>query len=224
MKLVLFDFCDTLVSLQTADAFVDYVRKQNQSKRIQLLEGVRFLLIKSRLVRLVDHLFPGSRFSKTSKLVQLRGLRMDLLDRYGSEFCQSVIMSNLIQPVYSRLKEHISAGDEVVIVSAGFRTYLKYFATSHGVKLIASEIQEEQGVCMGLMRWPDCYGAAKVCLLREQYPSLGRDAFASIIVYSDSFSDLPLLKLADSGIVVSKAKPQDWASRYGYSEIVYHDA
>ena len=61
-ELVIYDFCETLVSIQTADFFVDYVCKH--SNRFNLTDKIEKLLIKTKVKFAINLLFPKFNFSK----------------------------------------------------------------------------------------------------------------------------------------------------------------
>ena len=55
-KWALFDFCETLVNFQTADAFVDYVRMTTKSKRMMMLSFLIRIMNKIKVFTLIDKL------------------------------------------------------------------------------------------------------------------------------------------------------------------------
>lgn len=70
-----------------------------------------------------------------------------------------------------------------------------------GVRLIASQIDPKTGRFTG----ENCKGTEKVRRLLACYPDAAIDAF-----YSDSYSDLPLARLAKKAFFVKKNKIREW--------------
>jgi phosphoserine phosphatase len=73
-KLALFDFCETLVSFQTAGRFVDFVRAKLGSRRMLKLEELRVKSKALRFTAVANKLLPHYNFDKRLHLYQLKGL------------------------------------------------------------------------------------------------------------------------------------------------------
>ena len=81
-----------------------------------------------------------------------------------------------------------------IIISASPYFLLKRFADYLGVKdLIASDVDCNTGKFIG----SNCKGSVKVKLLLEKYPSVEN-------FYTDSLSDLPLIKISKNSFIVKK--------------------
>ena len=218
-KIAFFDFCETLANFQTADAYVDYVREQTQSKRMLKLERFRDWGIKIRIFWLIDKLTRG-RYSiyKMSKLYQLKGFGRDELEQYAIRYYQEVIRPNFITKMVDILRQKKSEGYEIVLVSGGYDIYLKYFAKEFCVNnVISSRIMFNGNICSGLLWGIDCINENKVILLNKQYK---REELVSE-AYSDSISDKPFLSWVNTGYVISKNKSQKWAINTKYKEIIW---
>ena len=223
-KLALYDFCDTLVSFQTADAFVDYVRKRDGNLYMRFLNNILLACSKARVIAVLNKLFPGKSFSKKFKLLQLRGLKFETLDKRAESYYREMIKPNLIMPVISDMQEHAQQDYEVCIVSAGYSIYLKYFAEDYRLKhIISTEIAfEHHGErCLGTFSGRDCLHLEKVNRLKA-YFSKQNVNFNESISYSDSKTDLPMLLLTGKGVVVSRAKTQSWRHQYKFKEIIWN--
>jgi phosphoserine phosphatase len=57
--------------------------------------------------------------------------------------------------------------------------------------------------------------------LLEKFINETNIIYSKSIVYSDSITDLPLLKWADEAVVISKSKSQLWANDFGFKEIIH---
>ena len=60
-KWSLFDFCETLVTFQTADAYVHYIRRKTGNRRMILLDGLHRLLKTFRVVNLAERITGNKR-------------------------------------------------------------------------------------------------------------------------------------------------------------------
>ena len=222
-KLALFDFCETLVSFQTADAFIDYVRSKESSLYMRLLNTILIALSMAKVIAFINKLFPNSGISKRIKLLQLRGFTFNKLDILAEFYYREVIKPNLIDTVVSKMKECTQQNYEVSIVSAGYFQYLKFFAKDFNIKhLIATEIEfDKMGKrCLGTISGKDCIHVEKINRINEYFDGQ-KVEYKKSISYSDSITDLPLLTMTGEGVVVSRTRSQSWSHLYKFKEIIW---
>jgi HAD superfamily phosphoserine phosphatase-like hydrolase len=219
-----FYFCETLVSFQTADAFVDYVRKEDGNLYMRFLNLVLLVLSKARVVALFNKFFPGSSFSKKVKLLQLRGFGIEKLNILPYDYYKKMIIPELIEPVIGEMKRLSLQDYDIYLVSAGYSIYLKYFAEDYHIEhLISTEIafNPYSNKCLGTISGSDCIHLEKVNRLKSYLISQNIN-YRESISYSDSISDLPLLLMTGNGVVVSKGNSQPWRQKYKLTEIIWH--
>lgn len=218
-KLFIFDFCDTLVSFQTADAFVDYVRMHSGKTSVKAYYGLYLLLKWLKIIRLLTWFLPEASINKRVYLYQIRGISYAELDYLAMQFYQERIRPNLIASAVQRLQDKIINGETVWIASGGYEIYLKYFMQEYRVKkLLATNLRLKNMVSTGTIDGKDCLYSQKLKKIKKEISVRG-DLY--IEAYSDSSSDLPMLLYADKAIVVSKGRSQSWARRYHFEEIIY---
>ena len=213
MKIAIYDFCDTLVDFQTADCFVFYVLEHlgmrawyNNLTQIDLLKKC---INKSRLI------------NKKIVLYQLKGIKVATLERLAEDYYNNIIKNHLQIPVVKQLEEYKTKGFKIYIVSAGYSIYLKHFAREYLVdELIANDFKYRNERFTGKMALQDCYGKEKCRRLEKEINGLNIEESVSI---SDCISDLPILKWADTGIVISKKQHRKWVHENGFEELVLAD-
>lgn len=218
-KVAFFDFCETLVNFQTADEFVNYVRMKTNSRKMKLLDFIRYCLISTKVFAVVQ-MFSNNKYPiyKQSKLLQLRGMSYDILDKYALEYYKDKIIPNLIPEMIEILKKKQKDGYTIIIVSGGFGIYLRYFVEDFNLdRDFSTNIKFKDGVCCGCIDGIDCMNERKVELLNTHFDQ------KSIVseAYSDSISDIPLLKWVDKAYVVSCNVSQCWHKSYFFNEIVW---
>jgi HAD superfamily hydrolase (TIGR01490 family) len=222
-NLALFDFCETLVSFQTADAFVDFVRSIDGNFFMKLLNAVSIGLQKTRITLILNKFFPDVSLEKKLKLFQLRGFTYNRLNNLSEQYYREMIKPNLIDVMVDEMKVLAEQNYEICIVSAGYSIYLKYFVEEYHIKhLISSEIAFSKSgtLCRGIISGRDCISKEKVNRVMKFFN--GQDInFNESIAYSDSIKDLPILLLAGKGVVVSKANSQKWFNKYQFREIIW---
>lgn len=212
-KLALFDFCDTLITFQSADMFVEYVLHNKPScKRSKVLD-----FFKVGYDALPVH--PWN-IGKQLLLRQLRGFKEKEIDISAGNFYKEIILSNIKRNVYKKLKEHQIQGYTTVIISGGYTPYLKYFTKENMIDhCIATDIGFDGGVCTGKIRGLDCMNINKIKKLKEVI-DLNEFDLRESFVYSDSKSDLPLFRLVGNAVVVTDNPNQNWITKNNFKMLI----
>ena len=224
MRLVLFDFCETLVDFQTADAFVDFVRRKRPSLKARVLEWIFRLTGRLYGWAILHKIRPHYPFSKKCKLLQLKGMHRSELEQLAAAYYEERLVPAQIPMLHQKMVQHLQDGDTVWIVSGGYDIYLKLFAQKWNLAgVIASRIGfNQKGICTGTMLGEDCLREAKVQYLNQQFTNI-QELRPGSISYSDSITDLPLLKWTETGVVVSHRKSQSWASSNHLQELIWNE-
>jgi HAD superfamily hydrolase (TIGR01490 family) len=219
-RVAVFDFCETLVDFQTANAFVDYVRRNTNYTSVKLLNFFYVLLVKSQAVKLL-HIITRHKISigKHIKLWQLCGIKQQTIEMLSVGFYEQCIKPHLIDETIGIMKQLQSDGYVLGLSSGGYDIYLRLFVKDFGLDFCqSSEIDFKNGRCTGRMKDNDCMRNEKVLRLNK---SFGKSLVSSV-AYSDSKSDLPLLLWAEHGVVVSRNTHQKWCEKYNLQEIIWH--
>lgn len=221
-KLALFDVCETLISFQTADAFVDYVREHaDESTMAFRMKRWEFVLKLAKffwVVRICNKFFPKWMVEKRWKLYQLKGLSELFLIKMGQNYVDDVLRYSELKPVVERMHQHILDGYDVLLVSAGYDIYLQFLGGLYGVPVIATEIGFVNGICTGRIDGADCYGEEKVKRIRKYLFTGDGDAVyeEDCVSYSDSDSDLPMMLQCKRAVTVIKEGRKNWGDAYGF--------
>jgi HAD superfamily hydrolase (TIGR01490 family) len=219
-KIAFFDVCETLISFQTADAFVDYIRDNTDDDvvkgRMQRREWWLRFFHKIQVVRVCNKFLPGLKLEKRMKLWQLEGLKEVYLLTMGQHFVEDVLRYHEIKLVVNEMQQLILDGYDVILVSAGYDVYLQFLGGLYGVPVIATELDFDNGICTGRWVGKDCYGQEKV---RRICRYLGvsceqLDGLQNSVAYSDSESDLPMLNLCKKGVAIIHNQRYDWSLGY----------
>ena len=204
-KIALFDFCDTMINFQSADKYVRYVKAHvHNNARMRLSEVLRLFLMKTRLMRVLQAFSREGYVNKRMLLSQLRGLGARDMTGLAERFYRELICPNYVHEVIETLKRHKQEGYRLFIVSGGYDIYLKYVAEEFGFEdVIATRLEFQDGRFTGRYTGDDCMNENKVKMLREYF---GRESLRDCdsIAYSDSKSDIPLLRFCRRGVVVAR--------------------
>lgn len=219
MKIALFDFCETLVSFQTADKYVLFVQSESEVSNKMLKKTYDFCR-RHQLMRLPRKLFPKSAIDKRLILLQMRGRTKLEMEKLAERYYAEEIRPALVPEVMNALKEKQDAGFKIFLVSGGYDIYLKLFAREFNIDgIISSKIEFKNGICTGKMFGPDCMSFNKINYILG---TIADNDFSGWYAYSDSISDLPMLNLVGNPVVVSRNKPQEWAENENFSQIIWN--
>lgn len=220
-KIVFFDFCGTLVPFQSAPRYINFVVNNDPHKAAKIRRKIRDVLEKWRVPKRLEHYSRGFFTQKEIELWPLKGYRQDELDNAAKRFYKEEIKPNLIPEVMKEYHRYQKEGYRIVLVSGGFGIYLKYFAAEHGIAandIISSNVQIKRGKATGKLEGMDCMGHNKITLLEQR--------FVKTKIYSealsDSYSDIPMLKWANRGIVVSPVPT--WNQSFDMDIIYYKES
>jgi HAD superfamily phosphoserine phosphatase-like hydrolase len=221
MKLVVFDFCETIVSKQTANNFVNYILKDNTTYWSCIISVIEWFFKRFRIFYLFDILFPKFNFSKKINLLKIRGLPEVVLSIYSKKYYDEFIVNHFNNNIIEYLKFHLSEMDSiVVVVSGGYNSYLKIFCQEYNIKyLFSNTINCKNSRVTGFLKGKDCMFEEKVNCLNS-FIEFNKLLINKKIVFTDSLSDLPLLKWSDINYVISYNKSQSWVSKYNFNEII----
>lgn len=216
-KVALFDFCETLVSFQTADAYIRYIQSHSKSTNI-FVKRLYNILNKSRILGIVRRIFPKASVDKRFLLKQMKGRSYEDMERFARDYYMNKIKPNLIHPVVEQLLKMQAEGFEIVIVSGGYDIYLKYFAEEFNVKYtLSTSIEFKNGICTGRFSGKDCMFDYKIDCIH----SVVNGDVEKWYAFSDSITDLPMLGLVGNPVVVSKHQSQIWAEKRNIKQLIW---
>jgi len=218
-QLIIFDFCETLVKIQTADNFVLWVLdKEKVNSKLQL-DFIRRLK-KIKFITILNVLFPRLNFEKRLMLRLLKNLSEDKMNDNAKNYAEW-LKEKWILELKDLFMMHVDNGAKIVVISGGYEIYLKhFFAEFPEVVVFGTKIEFKSGKLTGKFGGKDCMFQEKVNILNRWIETSGQNREKSV-VFSDSISDLPMLKWASEGFVVSHKKKQNWAKMNNLKEIIW---
>ena len=131
-RIAFFDFCETLVDFQTADAFVHFVRRKHGNSRMTIRNILGVFLSKTYVLRVIDKLFHCAA-NKRMVLWQLKGLPQSAVETYAQEYYHDMLVPHSIKAIQERLENLQKEGWRIVLVSGGYDVYLKCYAKANGI-------------------------------------------------------------------------------------------
>ena len=195
--LALFDFDGTLT---TAETFGPFVRAAAPRWRVRVGGVLLAPLVLGYRLGLVSG--PAVRAAVT--WVAFAGVPAQRIAAHGAAFARDAIPALLRPQAMAWLEGHRARGDAVAVVSGAFDAYLAPWCAQHGLVLIASSLDERDGVLTGRYRGAQCVGTEKARRVREAF---ALDDFAAVHAYGDTAEDDALLALADHRTYRGRVQP-----------------
>jgi phosphatidylglycerophosphatase C len=146
----------------------------------------------------------SDRAAKERVLVSfLRGRCRAEVAEHAAWFARTWVPRRLRAEVAGRLREHLAAGDRVILLSASPDVYVAAIAGELGIaEVICTPVAGDAARWHGKLAGPNCKGPAKLIRLQEY---LGCELWgAKSHAYGDRSHDLPVLRWAGAGYLVTR--------------------
>jgi len=153
----------------------------------------------------------------------LSGRCREELSALAEQFAKAELESGIRPGALRQIQAHREAGDHIIIASAGADLIVEPIAKELGIEtVVCTKLGWDGDICARHFGSPNCYGPGKLEMLLkcfETFSDFNREE-AHITVYSDSHSDLPVLKFADKGVAVNgDPSLQKLARVYGFETV-----
>ncbi len=218
-KVALFDFCDTCISFQTAEAYIKYVRKSTKNRKMKLKEKLRKVLYKYGITRFLEK-HTHKTVNKLLNIWQLKGFSKAELEGLAAKFYEDKLKPGFVKETIDEMLKLKRQGYKIYIVSGGYDIYIKEFIKDFDLDgFFSTKIAFKNGIATGGFDGLDCMNENKIKLMLEFFHHDLKKIDS--IAYSDSITDLPLLQFCNKAVVISQNVSKDWAAKYGFREIIY---
>lgn len=210
--LAIFDFCETLVDLQSVPPFLERVSSINPYYKN------RFNALRRRFFDRIYHRVKLKCFDyKRAKFEALRGVKEYDAEKIAKDYA-NYLLTRLNQKVIAKLNYHKSRNHALAIVSGGLEIYIKYVADFLEIpreNVIAIALQAQDGILNGEIEGIHTMEHRKLYKLADRM-DLGKFDLRRSFVYSDCPSDIPLFSLVGNKIAIECGKDLRWAKILNY--------
>lgn len=190
--LVLFDLDGTLTRHDTFTGFIRYVHGA---------KGLISLLLRSAPAIAMWKM--GVKSNVYAKLrmfsAAFKGMELSFLERKGEEFADKI--DAMARPeILAAMKQAVSDGKTVAIVSASLEFWIRPWAVRHGVDCVVATRAAVcgKGCITGSFVGPNCEKEEKVRRLLKAIPGLAQNRSRFFVeAYGDSAGDAQMLDFAD---------------------------
>ena len=185
-SLALFDFDGTIT---THDSFRDFLLFFFGKWRFMLgcLRAAPWLI--AFLLRLINNQTAKQQVTR----IFFAGMPQKNFEEKAKAFATG-ILNDIVRPAaVEKIRWHRQQGHRVILVSASFTDYLKFWCEQHGIEIISTRLETKDGVLTGNFATPNCFGPEKVRRIREVVDIA---EYQTIYAYGDSRGDREMLAIA----------------------------
>ncbi|MEP3893399.1 MAG: HAD-IB family hydrolase [Litorimonas sp.] len=221
-RYAVFDLDETITTRGTWGRFVSQALRGSPGKLLAMWA-------RAGIGQFIYKVGPLERISVKRSMLRwsLSGKTRAELQKLAEEFADEEVRSGLRPGAVRQIEAHRAAGDHILIASAGADIVVEAIAKRLGIKTVVStklawKGEGESQICARHFGSENCYGPGKLDQLRkclETFDDFQRES-AHITMYTDSHSDLPVLKFADKGVSVNGDSKLLKAARvYGFETV-----
>ena len=192
-RYALFDFDGTITTKDTLFDFISFTYGKSGLAKCLLLNAWNLFLYAIK-----------QRSNENAKEILLSTMIKGTSTTVFEEQCERYSMERVPQIIKEKTKEiiekHRSAGETLFIVSASPENWIRPWAMKNGfTQIIATKLEEKDGILTGKFASRNCYGVEKVNRLKEFFTD--RDQLY-ISAYGDSNGDRAMLNYANHGVLI----------------------
>ena len=121
------------------------------------------------------------------------GMSRSEFERYAQDFVQKKLNQIVRPTALAKIQWHLQQQHRVILVSASFADYLKFWCEQYQIEVIATRLGDDDGVLTGRFATAKCWGPEKVRRIREV---IDLTKYDRIYAYGDSRGDREMLEIA----------------------------
>ena len=192
-RYALFDFDGTITTKDTLFDFIRFTYGRCGLAKCLLLNVWNLSLYAAKL-----------RSNERAKEIMLATMIKETSSAVFEEQCKRYSMERVPQIIKENTKEiiekHQATSETLLIVSASPENWIRPWAMKNGfTEVIATKLEEKDGMLTGKFASRNCYGEEKVNRLKEFFTDRQQ---VYITAYGDSNGDKPMLNYANHGVLI----------------------
>ena len=173
------------------DTLIEFLRFTGGSLRLYAV----FALYSPLLVLMKLKLYSNHKAKEKIFVHYFKGMPLQQFTNLCRQFFEEKGQLLINKEAKSQIAVHKEQGDEVVIISASIENWVSHFSNVlKADRLLATQIEIQDGKLTGRFATKNCYGQEKVNRLLSVYPER-KDYY--LIAYGDSRGDKELLEFSD---------------------------
>ncbi len=216
MKIAFFDFCKTIVNVNSLNLYVYYVLK----RQISLINYFKRALFAER--NLISKLLNTK--PRYLEIFLLKGYSIYYLENLAFHFFNELLVPSFNEKVIKRLIDLKKSGFYIIVISAALDIYLKYLSKFIPVDLvICAELEFKNKVCSGKIKGIDPFGKGKLEKFKKLFPDYNKINWQESYFFTDDWiNDKYILeKVGNPVLVVDERTKLDFSLINNYKEVIY---
>lgn len=211
-----FDVDYTLLNASSSVLYVKYLRRHGQLNRLDMLRvGWYVLLYRTAIVD----------FGKViAQLARSAAGDSDLETRaFCDRWFRDDVLRHVSEDARRRIEHHRAQGHRPVLLSAATQYVNRPLAEHLGLgdDFLCTRLEARNGILTGRLIEPVCYGTGKLHWAKQFAAEQGIDLSASYF-YTDSYSDIPMLRAVGHPVAVNPdARLRRAARRAGWPMLTF---
>jgi HAD superfamily hydrolase (TIGR01490 family) len=209
MTVAFFDLDHTVLSVNSGSLWVKYQYRKGVLSRADLLKTFGYLL--------------GYRFALvdvekivTVAVARIAGMPEDDMRLEVHEWYDREVRQHIDPMMTKAIKAHSDAGHKLVLLTASSPYISERVCEDLGFDdFLSTRFEVRDGAFTGRLQGPMCYGAAKVTY-GQRWLNDNKKLLDAAWFYSDSYTDLPMLKAVGNPVAVNPdPRLERWARKHG---------
>jgi HAD superfamily hydrolase (TIGR01490 family) len=206
-----FDMDKTLLRCNSGRLWINYLRRRGEMTRLEMIRALGWLM---------QYKFAVLDFDGITRRV-VAGMAGDdeaELEKKCRQWVDDEILREVHVPAKERIERHRKDGHLCVILSSSSRYVTEPLAEALGLDgVLCTRIEVQGGKFTGRIHAPVCYGTGKVHWA-EQFAAEKQIDLAQSWFYTDSYSDLPMLRRVGQRVVINPdPRLRRYARRVGWT-------
>ncbi|MEM1577942.1 MAG: HAD family hydrolase [Candidatus Pacearchaeota archaeon] len=217
MKIAVFDFCKTLVNMNTLSSFVEFVLEKEKNILIKIIK--KFIFVNRKILNRIFFVKP-----RYIEIFLLRGYSKDFLASSAKEFINTKIIINKNAKILEYLLELKNKGYVIIILSAALDIYLSFVKDIFNADyVICTNLKFKNDICLGKVDGIDAYGKKKIEKLLKEFPYSDYIDWEKSFYFTDDYiTELDVLnKFGHKYIVVNKLSKLNNLINQNIYKIIY---
>lgn len=201
----------TLLRCNTGRLWINYLRRNGEMSRLEMVRALTWL---------VQYKFAVLDFDGVTRKV-VRGMAGDSEDELAQK-CHRWVKTEVLREVQpgarAAIERHRKDGHTCVILSSSSSYVTEPLARELGLDgVLCTRLEVAGGRFTGRVHLPVCYGHGKVHWA-EQFAAERRIDLGASFFYTDSYSDLPMLRRVGKPVIINPdPRLRRYARRAGWS-------
>jgi HAD superfamily hydrolase (TIGR01490 family) len=211
-----FDVDYTVLNASSSILYVKYLRRQGRLRALDMLRvGWYVILYRTAMVDFGQVIAQLARTAAGESEAETRA--------FCDRWFRKVVAQHISEDARQRIEHHQALGHRPVLLSAATQYVNRPLAEHLGLgdDFLCTRLEVQNGFLTGRLIEPACYGAGKLHWARQFAAQQAIDLDASYF-YTDSYSDLPMLRAVGHPVAVNPdVRLQRHARRAGWPIITF---